>query len=291
MSQSPTRAFQFTLSQLLLLTAVCGVLIAACASLRESIVFAVGLALIAGTIAFLTGDKLSSLEWLIAVVIATVMTGLFIPPREILHGPSRRGSCMNNLRNITLALQQYEQWYGSFPPAYIADANGKPIHSWRVLLLPFLEQRDLYDKYRFDEPWNGRNNSKLHHTRMRLFECLADKQVTGETSYVAIVGAETAWPGEVGTRSYEIKDAFSSTILLAEVHNSGIHWMEPRDLELSKMAMTINPKNGVGISSGHPKGAQVSLVDGRVKFLSNDLPPATLRALLTIADGEEVGEY
>ncbi len=70
-------------------------------------------------------------------------------------------SCNYCLLNIALALQNYHDDYGSFPPAYIPDKDGKPMHSWRVLLLPYLERRTLYEKYRFDEPWNGPNNRKL----------------------------------------------------------------------------------------------------------------------------------
>jgi Protein of unknown function (DUF1559) len=60
-----------------------------------------------------------------------------------------------------LAVANYHETYGCFPPAYVADRDGKPIHSWRVLILPFLEQQELYRAYNFDEPWNGPNNRKL----------------------------------------------------------------------------------------------------------------------------------
>jgi prepilin-type processing-associated H-X9-DG protein len=81
--------------------------------------------------------------------------------------------------------------------------------------------------------------------------------------------------------------------LLVEVHNSGIHWMEPRDLDASQMAMAINAnpaRKGVipGISSGHPGVAQAAMADGSVRALPDDTPPATVRAMLTIAGGETV---
>ena len=72
-----------------------------------------------------------------------------------------RSDCQGRLRQIALALQCYHDVYKSFPPAYVADETGKPMHSWRVLILPFLEQKALYDQYRFDEPWDGPNNGKL----------------------------------------------------------------------------------------------------------------------------------
>src|SRR5262249_42952585 len=74
---------------------------------------------------------------------------------------ARRSQCKNNLKQIGLAMFNYHDAYGCFPPAYIADADGRPMHSWRVLLLPFLDEAARYRKYRFDEPWDGPNNSEL----------------------------------------------------------------------------------------------------------------------------------
>src|SRR6476620_4852071 len=84
---------------------------------------------------------------------------------------ARRMQCSNNLHNIAIALQNYHDDHGSFPPAYIAAADGKPMHSWRVLLLPYLDREDLYAKYRFDEPWDGPNNSQLHGQALKVFLC------------------------------------------------------------------------------------------------------------------------
>jgi Protein of unknown function (DUF1559) len=68
---------------------------------------------------------------------------------------ARRAQCRNNLKQIALALHDYHQQYGVLPPAYVADASGRPMHSWRVLLLPFLEQQSLYDQYDFRKEKGG----------------------------------------------------------------------------------------------------------------------------------------
>lgn len=60
-----------------------------------------------------------------------------------------------------MAVANYRSTFGGYPPAYIADCDGRPMHSWRVLILPFLEQQNLYAAYHFDEPWDGPNNRKL----------------------------------------------------------------------------------------------------------------------------------
>jgi hypothetical protein len=193
------------------------------------------------------------------------------------------------MRNIALALQQYEIRNGTLPPAYIADADGKPMHSWRVLLLPYLEQSALYRQYRFDEPWDGPNNSQLHLERIRLYECPSDNCLSRNTSYVVVTGAKTIWPGATPTKLADIKDGPNNTIILVEVHNSGIHWMEPRDLDIAKMPMAINASKGVSISSvHHPAGfANVVFADSQAERIPNTASAKSIRAALTISGGEK----
>ncbi len=208
-------------------------------------------------------------------------------------GPAAyRAQCMNNMRNIALALQMYHDVYDSLPPAYVADANGRPMHSWRVLILPFLEERDLYEQYRFDEPWNGPNNSQLASKMPEPYQCRAsrnDQLGPPTTRYVAVVGPGTVWPDAKSTKLTDIADGFD-TILIVETSNAPVHWMEPRDLDLRTIVLSINPKAGKAISSAHPShGAHVAMADGSVVFLSEKkCTPNTLRALLTISGGEKV---
>ena len=74
---------------------------------------------------------------------------------------TRRARCVNNLKQIGLAMYNYHDQYGCFPPAYTADEHGRPLHSWRVLLLPYLECEDLYDQLRLNEPWNSPYNQQV----------------------------------------------------------------------------------------------------------------------------------
>jgi hypothetical protein len=206
--------------------------------------------------------------------------------------PGRRSQCVNNLKNIAFALQNYEAGKGAFPPAYIADAQGKPMHSWRVLILPQLDRNDLYKKYRFDEPWDGPNNRLLHNEIMSIYQCPGDEGIGGspQTSYLAVLGDRTAWPGAKARSVAEIdsKDGADRTILLVETHNSGVHWMEPRDLELDWCLTGMDgPLAGKlpGTHSNHATGGMVALVNGEVRFISNDTPAAELEALLKFDDG------
>jgi Protein of unknown function (DUF1559) len=219
---------------------------------------------------------------------------LLLPPVGS-SAPSKRVLCMSNIRGIAMALTSYSAANGgNIPPAYIADENGRPIHSWRALILKYIDRPDLHEAYRFDEPWDGPNNSKLHHDVLDIFRCPEDEggMKSTQTSYVAILGPETAWPGSSAVNLDQIAagDGLSQTVLLAEVVNSGIHWLEPRDLHLSQMAPTINSRSGQGISSRHPQIAIFAFADGRVKPISEKLPVETLRAFLTIRGNEPIAD-
>jgi prepilin-type processing-associated H-X9-DG protein len=205
--------------------------------------------------------------------------------------PAMRSVCGNNLKQLAIALHNYHDVYGSFPPAYVADENGRPMHTWRVLILPFIEQQALYAKYRLDEPWDGPNNRQLHALMPEVFRCPSEERTDPpgcETSYVAVVGSETCWPGSKGISLSKIRDGSSNTVLVAESHRSGIHWMEPRDLHIGQMPAAVNPKHGQGICSCHPGGAQIAFADGSVRFVQSDTPAATVRGMLTIDGGEKI---
>jgi prepilin-type processing-associated H-X9-DG protein len=258
-----------------------------------------GAVLLAGLIAFVgaLAVAISRGKWLEALTLFGFVVALFWLATPSL-GPhvsaARRTVCQSNLKDIAIALQNYHDVYKRFPPAYIADESGKPMHSWRVLILPFLEQKALYDQIRFYEPWDSPHNSKLAAVSLELFRCPEDgKRGRGHTSYVAVVGPGTAWPGAKSIDIADINDGTSNTILVVEVKNSGIHWMEPRDLDASQMPMTINAKPvgasaTLDISSGHKGVAQVAFADGSVRAIPEVTPAAMLRAMLTIAGGESV---
>lgn len=206
---------------------------------------------------------------------------------------TRRSDCAYNLRQIGLGLQNYADIYGCFPPAYIADESGRPVHSWRVLILPFIEQGGLYEQYDFNEPWDGPHNSLLAAQMPPCYRCPSDGMLSRVTSsYLAITGAETAWPGADRITFSDFKDGTSNTIAVVEVASSGIHWMEPDDLPFRALSKGVNPSVGLGVSSRHIDGANCVFFDGHSNYLQNAELPVILEALATRAGGETiVGGY
>src|SRR5207253_6394514 len=118
------------------------------------------------------------------------------------------------------------------PPAAVMDVNGKPMHSWRVLILPFLGGEDVYARYDFKEPWNGPNNSRLEADLPEFFadrfHCPTGRSRQGTTNYFAVIGPQTLWPGsEPGSIANEMMQS-RPEVLVIEMPDSEVNWMEPK---------------------------------------------------------------
>lgn len=203
---------------------------------------------------------------------------------------ARQSACQGRLNQLLLAFHNYHEEYGSFPPAYVADADGNPMHSWRVLILPYIAGEDIYEQYRFDEPWNGPNNRKLTETvDPHWLHCPSGPNLENSplTDYVVVVGDETAFPGNRSTTMDDFQDGLENTILIVEIANSDIHWMEPRDLDLSTMSLIVDDRSRESISSPHACGPLVVFGDRITAHrLDQLLRPASVRAMLTKSGGE-----
>jgi len=223
---------------------------------------------------------------LLVLTLLAVLLGLIVQP---LREAARRDRCSRNLAQIGVALHNYHDTWRSFPPAVTLGPDGRPWHGWRVLILPHLgpEARNLSKAYRLDEPWDGPNNRKLHAASVECGVCPDDQRtpLTG-TSYLAVVGPHTVWPGVKATRFRDCIDGTSNTIAVVEVLDSGIHWMEPRDLSIDDFAST--PGTLGPMASKHRRGVNVLTLDGARHTLTADLDHTLLMRLLRRDDGEVV---
>jgi hypothetical protein len=195
-------------------------------------------------------------------------------------------SASNNLKQIALAMHNYHEAYRNFPQAAITDDEGKPLLSWRVALLPFLEEAELYQKFHLDEPWDSPHNKQL---LQRMPDVFSDPGVSlppGQTVYHAMTGEDYALEVEEGTSLREFTDGTSNTILVAEVNrDEAVPWTAPRDVELD----VDNPLSKMG--RAHRGGFQAVFADGAVRFLSHAIDPGLFKALLTRNGGEVVPNF
>ncbi len=196
-------------------------------------------------------------------------------------GPSAR--CQQNLARIAAALQGYRNHHGHWPPAWTKDKQGRPLHSWRVLILPYLGYQDLYDRIRLEEPWDSPHNRQFHQQMPPEFACPAAGAAPGMSSYVVVVGPECVFRGATGSTLPRGADPPETIILVVETALA-VPWMKPAELDLQRMDFLINSPFAHSISSYHPNGAYVATVAGTVVFLPDNTHPEVVTQALTTAD-------
>ena len=208
---------------------------------------------------------------------------------EAAREASRRMQCANNMKMMGLAWHTYADAHRNLAPTYLVDENGKQLHSWRVVLLPYLENTALYEAIRLDEPWDSEFNRQFHDKMPSIFRCpsctLGDPK--RDATYCMVVGEESLGRADgTAIKMSNISDGTSNTIAFVE-RKTPVCWMAPEDVTFDDAVQGVN-QIPTGIGSEHAGGATISLCDGSVHFISNTLDLKTLRALLTIAGGESV---
>lgn len=215
------------------------------------------------------------------VDVAETVTAIFAPAVMAARGSARRAQDMNNMKQIMLALHIYADVNKHFPPPVVIGPDGKTPHSWRVEILPYIEQEPLYRQYKMDEPWDSENNKKVLE---QMPAVLRDPKTDGQStnaSYFALVGSTTLFGDKEskGTMFGDIKDGTSNTIAIVEAKRS-VPWTKPEDIDYDPAKPL--PKLG----GWHPGGFIAGFGDGSVHFLQDTLAQETLRALITKAGGE-----
>jgi hypothetical protein len=206
----------------------------------------------------------------------------FVPAVGAARGAARRVQSANNLKQIGLAFHNYAAAYGHFPPAAGFAPNSKHPHSWRVALLPFLDQAQLYNEYHFDEPWDSPNNRALIARIPGVYRAPADNGKPTSSSYFVIAGPGTIFSDDNATAFAQITDGLSNTILAVEAKRD-IPWTKPEDIPFDPRGPL--PKVGGFSADGT---FEILLADGAVKAVSQSIEPLVFRALLTRAGGEVI---
>jgi Protein of unknown function (DUF1559) len=220
-------------------------------------------------------------------VLLALAIALFLPKLQGARGAAQLTRCNNNLKQIGSALNAYHANYGCFPPMAIADTQGRPLLSWRVLLLPLLGEDALYRRFNPDEPWDSPHNAPLGARTPAVFLCPFDPDIkAGMTSYVAVTGPETLFPPDGVARQSEIRDGASLTVALVEIGANTTPWTKPEDLTFEVATCGL-----ASLRSPRDWGARhVLFADGQPRILSNATTPAVWRALLTIKGAEAIDE-
>jgi hypothetical protein len=193
-----------------------------------------------------------------------------------------RAEHQNNLKQIGLALHTHHDVYKSLPTAAITDKDGKPLLSWRVAILPFIGEADLYGKFKLDEPWDSPHNLKLVEQMPKVFGAPSNKKEdAGKTRYRVFTGPGTVFDGKKGIRLTDILDGTSNTILAVEA-DEPVVWTMPAELEyLPKGPLPRFDRNG-------KNGFSVLMCDGSVMTFRSDFNEQQMRFAILRADGNPI---
>ena len=218
------------------------------------------------------------------VPIATtgVLVGLLLPAVQAAREASRRMTASNHLKQIGLAVHNYHAAYKKLPGP-IRDKDGKPLLSWRVAILPFLEEQELYEQFRLDEPWDSDHNIQLVD---RIGDVFSDPSLPlprGKTVFRMMPGEQGGENREEELRFRDITDGLSNTIMCMEVDaKEAVTWSDPQPMKMD----SDDPRAKMGRI--HPGGCHVLMYDGAVLFLTHSVDQNLFSALLTRAGGEVV---
>lgn len=225
----------------------------------------------------------SLLELLIVVAIIGIVIALLLPARRGTREVARRNQCLNSLKQIAIALQNYADVHHALPPAYTTDADGKPLHSWRTLILPYVEEQQLFDSIDFTKPWDDPANAQANKTNLSFFQCPSVDIPETYTTYLAIVTPNSCLQPTTPRALSDIKDGASQTWMIVEVDaKHAVPWMAPTDADEN----TVLSLGGPNSRSPHPVGLNAAFVDGHVEFFSSELTADQRRALISIAGND-----
>jgi prepilin-type processing-associated H-X9-DG protein len=197
---------------------------------------------------------------------------------------SRRAQCVNNFKQIALAMHSYHSANNTFPRAASTQENGKPLLSWRVAILPYLGHQDLYNRFNLDEPWDSAHNKALLKEMPPVYSC--PNRVKPEpftTPYEVLVGKNAMFEQDQDFGVQDVTDGTSNTFLVVEARNA-VPWTKPDDLTFDPGAAA----SLCGAGSSHPGGFNAAMGDGSVRFIRNAIDVNKFRSMITRNLGEVV---
>jgi hypothetical protein len=233
------------------------------------------------------------LLWVVAAVGLTSCCLLLPGVQKVRDGEGRVYSA-EIMKRIGLALHVYHDTHNKLPPAVVADKEGRPLYSWRVLLLPYLEELRLSQRFKLDEPWDSPHNKSLLGQTPRCYSPFGlGDDPPGQTRYQVFVGPGTAFERD-GLTLDDFPDGLANTLLVVEA-GTAVPWSKPVDLAYAP-DQPLPPLGGaftksvyfLGYEVRRKAGFNACFGDGTVRFISSSTDEGPIRALITRNGGEQV---
>ncbi len=220
-------------------------------------------------------------------LILGVLACMFLPSVRNSGETARRVQYLNNLRNIAIAIQNYEQDFHALPPANTVDEHGNRLHSWRTLILPYLDEQELYEKIDLSKPWSDSANAEVRDIVIDAYHCPELKGPPTQTIFQAIVGPENYFHPERPRQRSEIKDGDSQTVMLMEaLPEDAVHWMSPNDVNGNYLSSLTKQSE-----TAHDGGVNVIFGDGAGRFWPMKNSEELRKAITTIDGGEDLEKF
>jgi len=221
-------------------------------------------------------------RWIVGTLVLLVMAWPVFQAFRAARQKALVGVSREKLKQLGVALHHYHDTYSCFPPAYVLGPDGKAWHSWRVLLLPFLDEQELYARYRFDEPWDGPHNRELQALRPGAYTSkLQQSSLKSVTTYLGVISRRTMWPANYCVKISDVTDGTSNTIMLLENANSDVVWSEPREMREKEALALLHPAGPNRPASSLPYSIPSMFADGSVRVISPQINRDLFVSLLT----------
>ncbi|MCU0704419.1 MAG: DUF1559 domain-containing protein [Fimbriiglobus sp.] len=185
---------------------------------------------------------------------------------------------------MSLAFHNYEDVHGHLPPAAVCGSDGKPLFSWRVLILPFIDQEKLFAEFHLNEPWDSEHNAKLLPRMPKSYSVHFQRYVTAPPDHTMLkvfVGPGTPFePGKTVKLADDFPDGLENTFLFVEASDP-VPWTKPDDIP-------FDPKQPVKLRGMFRTLFRGCTADTRYRYIPYDADPTAIRAAVTRNGGEGV---
>ncbi len=217
----------------------------------------------------------------VALACGGVLVALLIPAVGAARTAARTAIASNNMKQIGLAFHNYHSAYGELPRPVVFDSSGQPLHSWRVTLLPFLED-SRYGQWDDQQAWNSEVNAALHRPVPRIFLSPFDNdRDTVQTHVMTIRHPDAMMPGDQTIEFSDVADGLAATVLAVHVPAPTVNWAEPRDITLADAQTAL-------ANASQTEPCLLLLGDGSVRVIHSPLAPQQLQAMTTRNGNEPV---
>jgi prepilin-type processing-associated H-X9-DG protein len=226
----------------------------------------------------------------VTIILGGIIVMLLLIPKRSQTLVVTQSGCVENLKQIGLALHAYHKANNHFPMANTRDKDDNPLFSWRVEILPMLGYGDLYKSLKMDESWDSLHNIQLLNKQESLREYICPTQVHSNngyfnnypysTNYIVIIGPGTAWRKDRPVKLSEFPDGGSHTVMVVEVESDNEHWAEPQDITVDQALRRMWYDEGEIVLQHHSKTFQVLFADGSVWCINKEISKSMWEKIL-----------